>query len=711
MPACRTRQTACSPGLFGVVALIAGFALPLPAIADPYPARGWEGWPTATPDEAGLDATRLAEARDYAISGGGAGVVIYEGRQVYAWGDPDQLFDLKSTTKSIGITALGLAISDGLVALPDAARNHLPDIGVPPLENAETGWIDEIRLRHLATHSAGFDKPGGYVRLLFQPGSAWAYSDAGANWLADILTVAFDADLHSVLASRVFEPLGIEAEDLRWRDHNYRFEDINGIKRREFGSGIEANIDAMARIGYLYLREGVWQGGRILPAWFVRRVGRADPGLQGLEIRDSLDHPGAPDHYGLLWWNNSDGTLGDVPRDAFWAWGLQDSLIVVIPSLDLVVVRAGGGWRNGWNGHYAVLAPFLEPIAQSVPRSAQAPSDVPVESALPYPRSRYLTGIEWAPASTILTAAEGSDNWPMTWGADGDLYTAYGDGWGFAPWRPDKLSLGYARVSGPPDNFAGTTIVAETGEERGARERGKKASGMLMVNGTLYQWIRNAEDNGEGCQLAASRDKARNWRWSQWTFTDFGYCAFLNFGRNYSGARDGYVYMYASDTPSAYQAADYLALTRVPRDRILRREAYEFFAGIDADGEPTWTSTPEKRQPVFVFRDGVNRFDITYNKGIDRYLLTMRSGSFGDESVDHFSIYEATEPWGPWATVYYTQDWEGEVSPGGISDWGESQHIPAKWISKDGITFHLVFSGGDSFSVRRAKLAVATDRQ
>jgi hypothetical protein len=440
-------------------------------------------------------------------------------------------------------------------------------------------------------------------------------------------------------------------------------------------------------------------------------VGRPDPGLRGLEIRDASDHPAASGHYGLLWWNNGDGTLGDVPRDAYWAWGLRDSLIVVIPSLDLVAARAGGGWRNGWNSDYAVVAPFLEPIARSVPRSQQSPSDVPVESARPYPRSRYITGIEWAPASTIRTAAEGSDNWPMTWGADGELYTAYGDGWGFAPWRPDKLSLGYARVSGPPDDFVGTTIAAETGEESGARERGKKASGMLMVNGTLYQWIRNADENGKGCQLAASTDKARNWQWSPWTFADFGYCAFLNFGRNYSGARDGYVYMYASDTPSAYQAADYLALTRVPRDRILRREAYEFFAGIDADGEPTWTSIVERRQPVFVFRDGVNRFDITYNRAIDRYLLTMRSGSFGEESVDHFSIYEAKEPWGLWATVYYTQDWEGEASPDGVSDWGESQHIPAKWIGKDGTTFHLVFSGGDSFSVRRARLAIATDRQ
>ena len=49
-------------------------------------------------------------------------------------------------------------------------------------------------------------------------------------------------------------------------------------------------------------------------------------------------------HYGLLWWNNADRTLARVPADAYWSWGLYDSLIVVIPSLDVVVARAGGSW-------------------------------------------------------------------------------------------------------------------------------------------------------------------------------------------------------------------------------------------------------------------------------------------------------------------------------------------------------------------------------
>ena len=59
-----------------------------------------------------------------------------------------------------------------------------------------------------------------------------------------------------------------------------------------------------------------------------------------------------------------------MPTDAYWAWGLHETFIIVVPSLDLVIARAGDhAWNaNGefWNADYAVLAPFLTPIVQSV---------------------------------------------------------------------------------------------------------------------------------------------------------------------------------------------------------------------------------------------------------------------------------------------------------------------------------------------------------
>src|SRR5207245_10174055 len=59
-----------------------------------------------------------------------------------------------------------------------------------------------------------------------------------------------------------------------------------------------------------------------------------------------------------------------------------------------------------------------------------------------------------------------------------------------------------------------------------------------------------------------------------------------------------------------------------------------------------------------------------------------------------FGIYDAPEPWGPWTTVTYTEAWD--VGP------GESSSFPTKWMSGDGRTAHLVFSGDDCFSVRQA---------
>ena len=310
----------------------------------------------------GMDAKLLGKARDHALAGGGAGIVTRSGKVVSSWGDLTQRYPLKSTTKSIGVTLLGVAIGDELVALDDAADLEQLDPARPPVDKTPSNWLETITLRHLATHTAGFDKPGAYPALLFEPGSAWSYTDGGANWLADVLTLAFGADHHETLTTRVLKPLGLGDEDLAWRPNTYRDQLLRGIERREFGSGIFANVDAMARIGYLYLRNGRWETESILAESFVEMVRTPAAELADLPVNEPEIHPKANQHYGLLWWNNADGRLPKVPTDAYWAWGLRESLIVVIPSLDMVVARAGRGWRKGWDSNYEILAPFLDPI-------------------------------------------------------------------------------------------------------------------------------------------------------------------------------------------------------------------------------------------------------------------------------------------------------------------------------------------------------------
>ncbi len=406
----------------------------------------WPGeqWETAAPEHVGMNSTSLMKARDRALTGGGSGMIVRHGEVVLRWGDPKQIYDLKSSTKAIGVTAVGLALLDGkLKSLHDPAALYQPQLGIPPEENKGKGYLDKITLFHLATQTAGFDKNGGYTELLFEPGTKWSYSDGGPNWLAECVTLAYGRDLQELMFERIFSPIGIGRSDLKWRANSYRPKEINGIPRREFGSGISANVEAMARIGYLYLHDGRWRERQIIPAWFVDAARTVPYGIKGLPGIRPESYDNAADHYGLLWWNNADGTMKNVPRDAYWSWGLYDSLIVVIPSLDVVIARAGKSLTGPRTPHYAPIESFIEPVALSVQDKGKWPG-------APYPASQAIPAVEWTPVGTIVRQARGSDTWPITWADDGNLYTTYGDGQGFEPKLGEKLSLGFAKIIGGP---------------------------------------------------------------------------------------------------------------------------------------------------------------------------------------------------------------------------------------------------------------------
>jgi len=649
-------------------------------------------WREVSPAEAGMDAASLAKARDYALRGGGSGYVVRGGKLVMKWGDPKRRYDLKSTTKSIGVTALGLAIADGKIALTDHAAKHHPLLraevdGLPTMEP-----VGEMTIFHLATQTAGYDKPGGTAKLLYRPGTKWSYSDSGPNWLAECVTLAYKRDLSELMFERVFTPLGITSDDLTWRRNSYRPAKIAGVMRREFGSGISANVDAMARIGLLYLRKGRWGATQILPRQFVAACRVTPKAVRGLPVVKGKTYTNASNHYGLLWWNNADGALKGVPRDAYWSWGLYDSLILVVPSLDLVVSRAGKSFKGSWNAHYDKLAPFFGPIVASL-RGAAGPTGPRGPRKAPVPPSPVIRSAAWSPKETIVRRARGSDNWPVTWADDGQLYTAYGDGWGFEPRVREKLSLGLARVEGPAGGFRGVNIRSATGEQKGDGARGRKASGMLCVDGVLYMLVRNAKLS----QLAWSEDRGRSWTWADWRFTKGLACpTFLNFGRNYAGARDGYVYVYSFDSDSAYRPSDRMILARVPKGRLRERGAYEFFVKRDEAGQAAWSADIRRRGAVFRNAGLCYRSNVSFSAGLKRYFWVQTIGGRDTRFAGGLGVFDAPEPWGPWTTVYYTERWD--VGP------GESASLPTKWMSPDGRTMHLLFSGDDCFSVRKATL-------
>ncbi len=609
---------------------------------------------------------------------------------VLSWGDLAQRYDLKSTTKSFGAAALGLAVQDGKIRLEDPARRHHPALGTPPESNAQTGWLDEITILHLASQTAGFEKPGGYTPLLFRPGTQWDYSDSGPNWLAECVTLAYRRDVDELMFDRIFTPIGITRTDLVWRKNPYRPDLIDGIKRREFGSGISANVDAMARFGLLWLREGEWNGKQLLPRDFIAKARTAIPGVPGLPVRAPETYGAAARHYGLLWWNNADETLEGVPVDTYWSWGLHDSLIVVMPALDIVVARAGQSWpRPKGSGHYDVLKPFLVPIALAARSASRNTSGIPRPGA-PYPPSSVIRGIEWAASTSVVRMARGCDNWPITWADDDALYTAYGDGRGFEPFVAEKLSLGLARVTGVPPDIRGVNIRSDSAEAHGDGPRGRKASGMLCVGGVLHMLVRNAGN----AQLGWSANHGRTWTWAEWRFAEsFGCPTFLNFGRDYTGARDGFVYVYSHDSDSAYTRADRFVMARVPTERLQDREAYEFFVRCGADGSPLWSRAIAERGAVFTNAGACYRSAISYHAGLRRYLWCQIGPGGDTRYAGGFGIYDAPEPWGPWTTAFHTDAWD--MGP------GESASLPSKWMSADGRTVHLVFSGDDCFSVRR----------
>jgi hypothetical protein len=326
----------------------------------------------------------------------------------------------------------------------------------------------------------------------------------------------------------------------------------------------------------------------------------------------------------------------------------------------------------------------------------------------PYPPSPVIKSIDWAARETIVRHAPGGDNWPVTWGLDDAIYTTWGDGRGFEPFVERKLSCGFARVVGEPDRFRGENVRSPA-EQLGDGRRGKKAWGVLSVAGRLYAWFGHADLDGGTMQLAWSDDLAQNWTFADWRFDDLGMVGFVNFGRDYQGARDRYVYAYSHDGRRADTPADRFALLRAPQGRLTEPTAWEYFEKQDESGNLVWTKDAARRGSVFDHRGACLRSAMTWCAGLGRYLWWQQipqppgHKDRGDTRFEGgFGIYDAPEPWGPWTTAYYTPKWD--VGP------GEHADFPARWMSRDGRTLHLVFSGEDSFSVRRATVRLQSDR-
>jgi hypothetical protein len=127
------------------------------------------------------------------------------------------------------------------------------------------------------------------------------------------------------------------------------------------------------------------------------------------------------------------------------------------------------------------------------------------------------------------------------------------------------------------------------------------------------------------------------------------------------------------------------------RDRLFDRSAWEFLERGDASGA-VWTRDIDRRGAVFEYPGRVQRSEVVYNPALKRYLLALGFNHSGE-----WGLFDAPEPWGPWTRIPLVWDIAGT----------HGYRLPAKWISADGLTMTLVFSGvkpNDAFCTREMKL-------
>ena len=254
------------------------------------------------------------------------------------FGAPDRATPSWSMTKAITATQIGRLIHEGWIG-------SVQDPAAAPLWTDPRGIHRLITYEHLLRMRSGLAMPvlgtDGQVRLGFEnsavyqdaadafetaqrsivataPGAVFRYVNSGINVLGAVLRAAiarrghaYPAGLHALLADRI----GMRS---------YRQSaDIFGNMIAS-GAGF-ATLRDYAKLGVLYLRDGVWAGERLLPA------GWADWAL-------TPSHAGTS--YAACFRSNADGTFAELPRDVAWASGASDQRIFICRRAGVTVAVA-----------------------------------------------------------------------------------------------------------------------------------------------------------------------------------------------------------------------------------------------------------------------------------------------------------------------------------------------------------------------------------
>ena len=166
------------------------------------------------------------------------------------------------------------------------------------------------------------------------PGTKWAYNSGGSHLMAGIVKAATKRSLDEFAKDRLFQPLGIR--DFHWKKTPTGEPDAEG--------GLYLTAHDLAKIGYLYLRDGMWEGRRVLPpaGWPTRR-------------RDTRKASGRAGTTG-----SSGGSPSRGGADVWAGRGYGGQLLIVIPSREIVAVV------NAWNVFGDKVRNVFDPLVDAL---------------------------------------------------------------------------------------------------------------------------------------------------------------------------------------------------------------------------------------------------------------------------------------------------------------------------------------------------------
>lgn len=288
----------------------------------------------------------LNTERDYV----NAFIVVHDGAIVYEHyapdRDPDMIENVWSVSKSMSSAIVGTALMQGdLQSVEQTVGELLP---ADMLAGSDRRMKD-VTLAQLMSLTGGIGCRGGDVctgqpfgsvisrRLRHAPGSRWYYDTSSVQVLSAIVGELSDAENMQRYAEKtLFEPLGFA--QLQWET------DQDGVTVA--GRGLYARPRDLAKIGALYLNEGVWEGEQLISAEYIQQstVNQTPGGAQDPE-------------YGYLWW------LGDAAGyDAYTALGYGGQHIYVVPDLNLAAVITTNKDANYEN--HTLIGDFIVPALQ-----------------------------------------------------------------------------------------------------------------------------------------------------------------------------------------------------------------------------------------------------------------------------------------------------------------------------------------------------------